>query len=431
MSCGFCASICPEKCITMKFNLKKGYHEPIVYEQKCIECHKCIDVCPGESVDFPTLNQVINNDLPEYHNIGVVKRTCLTFSTDEKIRREAASGGFITRFLNYLFDQRIIDGAILTKPSQNDAFNPIGYIAYNFDETLSSQMSIYNSVPIGSVIRDIQKDSRKYAFVGIPCQVHGLLKYIKICPEVKKNIQIIIGTFCGGYQTYYAHQYYFPKIGIPFQNIQRIDYRYGEFPGSFRIRLKNGTEKILPRRFSTKKLANRINTAFNSMFYIPRCYLCADKGNILADISAGDPWIPDCKQEKLGQSIVLIRSKKGMNYFSKAINENYIHANDILFSKVMNAQKFNQERHGNQKAYQKLYGLLGKKCPHYSYMGKYQIVNRKIYIRAFIDFFKPFLQRHRWTWRLLKPLYFCEKHIRNIFIYNNPYDYFFNKNQYE
>ncbi|GEM_PF-678661 len=425
LSCGFCESICPENCITIKFNPAKGFHEPIVNEKRCTNCQSCIDVCPGRAVDFPALNNIYGNPIPEFHNIGNIQRSCIGYSNDLQVRKDAASGGFITQFLHYLFDYNKIDGAILTKPNKKDAFNPCGYIARSFNEVLASQMSIYNSVSIGTVLKEINNDNQRYAFIGIPCQVHGLLNYIQQHPEIKINIRIIIGTFCGGYQTHFAHQYYFPKVGVPFDQIKNIDYRYGEFPGSFRLGLRNGQTKILPRRFPDKKQANRINTAFNSMFYIPRCYLCADKGNILADISTGDPWIPDCKGEKIGKSIILIRSDRGNTLFQQAIDKDYISIENIPFKTVMNAQKFNHERHGNQPAYQKLFKLFRKKYPDYTFLGKTQIINKRVYIRILIDCIKPFLQRKRWTWWLLRPLYFIEKHIRNIFIYNNPYTYFF------
>lgn len=423
-SCGFCETVCPEKAIEIKFNTSKGFHEPIIDEELCKQCGKCLEVCQGYEVNFPELNNFIGREVPEKHQIGITRETLVLYSTDLEIRKRAASGGAITQLLNYLFDKNIISGAYVTRPSRDNAFEPEGFIAKNKSELLSSQMSIYNSVPFGKAINEIKNLDGKLAFVGIPCQTHGLLKYLMMNPDLKDKVYIIIGTFCGGYQTSFAHKYYFPEIGVNFDEMKSIDYRYGEFPGQLNIGFKDGTSKEFKRRFTNTHQKDKYNTAFNSSFYVPRCYSCSDKGNIFADISAGDPWLPKFDNEKLGKSLVVTRTELGDNIIKDAIDAGYLMKEDADFQDIMDVQKLEKERHGNQKAYQNIYKLFGEKYPKYKFIGENKIYSKAIYLRVIFDIIKIAIQRKPNLWFFMKPLYVIDKHFRNIFILSNPYKYF-------
>ena len=43
--CTACYAICPRNAITMKED-EEGFEYPIIDQEKCIRCYKCIQVCP-------------------------------------------------------------------------------------------------------------------------------------------------------------------------------------------------------------------------------------------------------------------------------------------------------------------------------------------------------------------------------------------------
>lgn len=427
LSCGFCEPVCPDKAIKIEFNQAKGYHEPVIDDKRCNLHGKCLEVCPGYEVNFPKLNSFLEREIPEKHQIGIVDETMILYSSNLEIRKKAASGGVITQLINYLFDKNEISGAFVARPSKENAFDPEGYIATSKEELLQSQMSIYNSVPFGICINQLMDLDGKIVFVGIPCQTHGMVKYLEMYPELKEKVYLYIGTFCGGYQTSFAHKYYFPKIGVDFNNMKYIDYRYGEFPGQMNIGFKSGGHKEYKRRFANTRDKNTYNTAFNSSFYVPRCYVCADKGNILSDISAGDPWLPKFKDEKLGKSLIVTRTELGKEIINSAVKDGYLIKEEATFDDVMEVQKLDRERHGNQKAYSRIYKLFGREYPRYKYLGKNDVFNLRIYIRVLFDFIKPILQTKPKFWFILRPMYHLEVNIRNILIFSNPIKYFYKK----
>ena len=70
--CYACENICPKNCIDMKVD-KEGFRYPNVYEEVCIKCEKCLNVCP-------ILNQktIVNNP-----------KAYASYNKDERIRRES------------------------------------------------------------------------------------------------------------------------------------------------------------------------------------------------------------------------------------------------------------------------------------------------------------------------------------------------------
>ena len=47
--CSACAYICPKKAIKMEFD-NEGFLYPIIDEQKCVRCYKCIEVCSFKKI---------------------------------------------------------------------------------------------------------------------------------------------------------------------------------------------------------------------------------------------------------------------------------------------------------------------------------------------------------------------------------------------
>jgi len=55
-----------------------------------------------------------------------------------------------------------------------------------------------------------------------------------------------------------------------------------------------------------------------------RCYLCPDSTAELADISCGDPWYREVKEDPQGFSLVLVRTERGRQIVHGAIEAGYV-----------------------------------------------------------------------------------------------------------
>lgn len=80
---------------------------------------------------------------------GIVNRALVSFATDDALRREGTSGGFVTQRLIYLLDRKIIDGALVLGASDEDGkgWEEKPFIARTVDELRKSVKSKYRAVP--------------------------------------------------------------------------------------------------------------------------------------------------------------------------------------------------------------------------------------------------------------------------------------------
>jgi len=66
--------------------------------------------------------------------------------------------------------------------------------------------------------------------------------------------------------------------------------------------------------------------------------MCPDHTNELADISLGDAWLPELKHERIGESIVVVRTSKGEEFLSKASSSGVISLRPIECEQVKRSQ---------------------------------------------------------------------------------------------
>mgnify|MGYP001085035610 CR=1 FL=1 len=304
--CGLCYSICP----TSAIEWDEERIMPRVVENECINCNLCRKVCP--SVDFEGSYLPIYRDLKSYL-IGPVREVMLSCATDERLRRNSSSGGFITASLITLLDMGVINGAVVVTSNSANPFLPRAIISKNKEEIENAKGSKYTIAPTGLLIRELMKNDGKFAVVGTPCQILAFKKAERVLKELKKKIVLYIGLFCG--HVIYPEGYKMiikKETGKSHENVKEIKYRGSGWPGYLSIVFKDGTILKLPHDYWIKLY-------FSSLLFTPkRCLMCNDATSELADISVGDPWIPEIKRiEHLGMSLVIARTKRGARILDK------------------------------------------------------------------------------------------------------------------
>ncbi len=374
--CGTCIAVCPEDAIRLYQHPKKGLL-PIVDDEKCTKCRKCVKVCPGEELDFNLLNQEFFGKLPENELYGNFISVYTSYANDEKVRYNGASGGVVTALLNDFMEQKEIDGALVVKMSQERPLEPEIFIARNKEELISAQQSKYLPVPMNIGLKQILKNSNeRYAMVGLPCHFHGLLKAEKIIPEIKDRIALRIGLFCGFNPTLSSTKFLLRRSGVKnFDDVAEIKYRDGDWPCGFRAFLKDGTDRFLyPIRHFLFS---------HYVFERHRCAMCADHLCEFCDLSMGDEWRADLKDDAAGWSFIMTRTKKGEKVVQKLLERKIIEAEKISEDVIFSGQGSNMifKKRGNQ-AFANIKKFMGKQVPDY-FSRREQKPKLKYYIGAF------------------------------------------------
>ncbi len=332
--CGACEPACPVDII--KFDVRTSY--PFIIDEKiCIRnCKSCLNVCPGEYVDFSMFDDQMFGISPHPGSItGIAKRALVSFAKDEDIRSRGTSGGVVTQILLYMMKKNLIDGALVLKTSKDNGYwQEQSFIARNAADLKSAMKSKYIVTPLLRPLKKIIQNEGKYAVVGLPCHIHALRKYQQVNKKLKNRIKLIIGLHCN---TVFEPNL-FTDI-CEFNNYKKEDvrefhFRYGNWPGTITAESNQGSkEKVL--KFEEYK--DEINV-LKLCYAAPRCNMCIDFTAEYADFSVADPWLRGPDGNYLFEnkySCILVRTPEGNRIINKAAADGYLEVKEIPLNTYM------------------------------------------------------------------------------------------------
>lgn len=349
-ACGACNAICPKDAISFKWS-SLGRLYAHVNTDNCVNCGMCLKVCP--SIDTLNLHSRYDNMY-----VGNIINTYTGRATDDKIYRNAQSGGACTAIIKYLFDAQKIDGAIMCRmtPSKTPSVNAVAID--NVKQLYECQKSCYTFVDVLSALKQV-KDKKTIAIVGVPCHIEGatlLSEQFRQFTNIKYKIGLICDrTQCKGMQD--------TLVSLAKGNNKLLHWRKKAFThkGTF-YNYQNAPCVVLDGKEQIKKngiLPNSYRFVLKNMFTAPRCRVCYDKLNVHADIVLGDPWGMSDIDWKYGESLVLTRTALGESLIQEMIIDDCIKLkkrND--FSEAITGQHIDtkpQETEKYQSAYNRLF----------------------------------------------------------------------------
>lgn len=293
--CWACENVCPRQCISMVGD-NEGFRYPHVDKETCIDCHLCEKVCPVINVQPET---------------KCTQHGFLLQIKDDTIRKESTSGGSFTAIASWVITKGgVVYGA---------AFDYIDYrvkhrAAFTQDELGLFRNSKYVQSDIGNTYKNIKKhlqEGKWVAMSGTPCQIEGLVHYLRKPYEKLVLIDVVCygipspGLF-GSYLTY-MHK----KIGGNFRKVlfreKRLCYNYTSFS------LYNDNPRLDYHKGVESEQFMR--SFFSDMNVRPSCYECKFKKRY----RVSDFTIWDCYDVKMfsknfddaGTNRVLVHTDKG------------------------------------------------------------------------------------------------------------------------
>ncbi len=331
--CGTCMGICPVDAIEMVIEHEKGIYIPQLDEEKCNQCGLCFEVCPGHAVDFKQLNLEIFGKEPNDILIGNYLNCYIGHATDYNIRYNSSSGGMVTALLIYALEERMIDGALVTRMKKDKPLEPEPFIARTKDEIIEAAKSKYCPVPANIALKEIlkAKEGERFAVVGLPCHIHGIRKMELRDNKLRNKVAYRLGIFCGHTPTFLATQFLLWKAGVKPEMVSGIRYRGEGWPSGVAIDLNNGDRICYPHDYLWTNL-------LGAFFYPVRCTVCCDQGSVLADLSFGDAWLPETKDDNVGTSLVIARTELGQELLRRALSQAWVELRDTGIEKVKLAQ---------------------------------------------------------------------------------------------
>lgn len=301
--CSACANICPFQCIEMQSD-ERGFLIPQIKTEKCVECGKCRKVCP-------VLNPVLLNE---------PKQVLAACSRDIVDRDKSASGGLASVF----YKEILQNGGI----AYGVVMNEDHYAVYERIENEKQIDFFRGSKYTGSLMNDVYlkvrkdlKNNKKVLFIGMSCQIAGLLNFLE--EKYKENL-LVIDILCHGMP---SHKYFKEYIEIlenkKGEKIKEISFRDNNI---FRLKCQFSDSS-----YERKGRYDGYYAGYTSMlFYRDSCYSCpyaTIERN--SDITLADFW--GCEKEEnlqpaeKGISMVLLNTEKGERFFQAVEKDiNYV-----------------------------------------------------------------------------------------------------------
>mgnify|MGYP002109867899 CR=1 FL=1 len=309
--CGACRNICPVNAVEIEED-GYGFLKARTDNDKCIDCEKCLSVCPR------LYNEYDNWNTPE----------CYAAWAKDGFRSTAASGGIFSAIAyDFLVDEdHYIVGAVW-----KEDYYVHHIVTNNRDDICKIRNSKYvqsNTDDTYCIVKSFLKEGKRVLYCGCPCQIAGLYAYLG---EKNRNLYTIDLICHGVPSTKILQKYLYDTYNV--KDIKKLDFRDKSVFGwstEMNVYMNNGQE------IHTRASNDSFYEAFLSNLSLnPNCENCQfSRLPRQGDISIGDFWDIEKFDKKLndgkGTSLVLINNEHG--------KELYESCKSIAFSQSMPLQ---------------------------------------------------------------------------------------------
>lgn len=287
--CMACVDICPKAAIEIRDNLS-SFHA-VILEEKCVNCGACFKVCPS-------------NSQPESKAAGSWYQG---WAKTPEIREGASSGGLASELMNAFIRN---GGEVCSCSFENGEFIfSIESQVENLKKYAGSKYVKSNPEGIHREISSRLKIGKKVLFIGLPCQVAGLKKYVN--SSLQKNLYTV-DLICHGTPSTKVLEAFLKQYGYGLGDIRDIRFRIKS-----RIQITD-QEKALGK----EGIMDTYSIAFMyALCYTENCYHCLyAKPERVSDLTIGDSWgsVLSESEQKKGISLVLCQTEKGNELLEKS-----------------------------------------------------------------------------------------------------------------
>lgn len=254
--CTACYSICPKSAIEMIAD-KEGFKYPVVNSEKCINCSLCDKICPENE--------------PYFGNRDNLSEKYAVQSKNDEARFQSTAGGFFSVIADYVIEN--LHGAVFACGFDS------GTVVHKKATLLSETIEMRGSKYVQSDLRDTFKEVKRLLdentvclFVGTPCQVNGISKFLD--KNINRRNLITIDLLCLGVSSPLIYDKWLDYLKEKYKKfIKTVYFReksYGYATANVRVVFDDN--KYIEQCYDAKSC---MNTFFRHINMRPSCYECA------------------------------------------------------------------------------------------------------------------------------------------------------------
>lgn len=350
VGCGMCQSAGKKKLEI----IERGFPNSALSNDDDLQFYK--NVCPIYYYDENVKHDVW----------GIVDKAYVTYSADPDVRFKAASGGALTEICVYLLENKFVDGIIHTTYNPERPTENISCISYSAEQIKTRCGSRYSiSVPLMEILQIVDR-TKKYAFVGKPCDVMALRRYLATDSEMNGVVCYLLSFFCAGEPSVDAQKALLEKMGSSLEDCKEITYRGNGWPGFTTVKKSDSSEVKLEYNISWGKYLGRDLRNI--------CRFCMDGTGDAADIVCADFWVltnegkPDFSEHE-GRNIAISRTEKGSKVLDGCVNSGRLIKEEDFTEKMEEFYKYQPHQFRRKNTMSSMISamkLCGRQTPKYS-----------------------------------------------------------------
>lgn len=219
-------------------------------------------------------------------------------------RPTSSSGGLAT----YVFDQLLrrghVDHLFVVGKTSDGRY---AYRMFGKDEDIeATSKTRYFPVSLDQLFSAIDAVEGAVAVSGVACFVKAIRLKQHYHPQLKDKIPFVSGIICGGLKSRFYTDFLAQSAGIdgPYQDVEYRVKSPQSLSSDYSFSAKNSADGK-EHRVRMQKLGDMWGTG---LFKSKACDFCTDVMTELADISLGDAWLPEFKQDGMGNSVIITRT---------------------------------------------------------------------------------------------------------------------------
>lgn len=315
---------------------------------------KVLGICPfsGLSLNESQLSEVFMPDAPNKSNkIGCYFGCYAGFVEEDGFRVLGSSGGFGKWIGKQLLLENEIDYFIQLKANDSNQPNSLlfDYEIFNSPDGIKDgSKSAYYPTTLVNILKEIEKHKGRYAITGVPCFIKAIRLLANANPVLKERIRFTIGIVCGGMKSANHSKMVAWELGVHPDKLLAIDFRrkYKDRPATqkiYQVWSNNDNKEFF------ENANNLFGTDYGSGFFKPKaCDYCDDVVAETADVSFGDAWLPQYRNDPKGTSLIIVRNAKINQILLEAQNSGLIHIERISEEDTISSQSggFRHRREG-------------------------------------------------------------------------------------
>ncbi len=266
-------------------------------------------VCPFAN-ESPNENEVadpIFGDLPHDDRIGHYRSLFAGRITDDAEIPRSSSGGLTNWTLSQLLERGLVDGVIHVGDLDQPMF---GYVvSTNPQDLRNGRKSKYHPASFDEVLRSIRGNSKRYAFVGIPCAIKAARHVASEDSVLGEQIAYFVGIVCGHLKTTAYPESFAWQLGIEPSDLDTVDFRIKD-PELTSRQYKFGARAKSTGEWKEAQTLSLVGGSWgHAVFQLNACNYCDDVFAEAADVVFGDAWLSKYEIDWRGTNVVVTRNE--------------------------------------------------------------------------------------------------------------------------